>query len=254
MANGPVNTVQGQHRAFQAAVVSCVLALLWAGPVAAQTERDRSLTDAFQGMSAKERSKIAAKEVEEAASDQAYQQVMNEAEAHFQAGRYPDALASFKQARSLRPFNVYPKVKIQDLEALLAQAGAAPPPGNEVLAPASPLDAPAQVPPGRPDTATPTQAPVVPVHAPVRQDQGTGSAGSSAPVRAAPPADPAWLVDGAEERRYKEGNAFVIERRLMQEGAPVVYKRVQHPWGQVYYFKDGEPIDPRVWKERFAEP
>lgn len=219
-------------------VHACLAALCgWSAPVLAQGDRG-SLTDEFKGLSAKERSRIAEREVKEAASDQAYQQVMAEGEAHFQAGRYEEALATFQRARAMRPYNVYPKVKIQDLEALL---GARAAPEAAVVPTATPP--PATAPPMGDQQAAPRPAAPPPA---------TGSA----PVQVAPtePGPPEWIAAGGEERRYKEGNAFVIERTVREEGATVVYKRVQHPWGQVYHFRDGLAVDERVWRTRFHEP
>ena len=47
--------------------------------------------------------------------------VMQRAERAFQEGRYEEAIKGYEEARSMRPYNVYPKVKIEDLRALLAR-------------------------------------------------------------------------------------------------------------------------------------
>ena len=79
---------------------------------------------------------------------------MKQADAAFRAGRYEDALAAFHEARSIRPYNVYPKVKIQDLQALIKKqdeerVGQTPvvpppadPPGPAVVATPSPQETP----------------------------------------------------------------------------------------------------------------
>ena len=68
-----------------------------------------------------------------------------------------------------------------------------------------------------------------------------------------PAAQPLSLkkAEGVIERRYKDGRAFVIERIVRLEGRTVTYKRVYHPFGQVFFFEDGLSVDERVWKARF---
>ncbi|HEX2618309.1 MAG TPA: hypothetical protein VHL57_12250 [Flavobacteriales bacterium] len=217
---------------------------------------DPSLTKDFPKLSPKERSRIAAKETAEAQQDAVYQAVMHEAELAFQEGRYEDALANYEKARNQRPYNVYPKVKIQDLKALLKrkeeeapateQASGTPavvepvkeepmqPPPPVIAAP--PLEKPA-VQNAPPPVAKPVEKPA---ERPVKPKE-------PAPRTEARPAPPR----GMEERRYQEGHAWVIERTINVEGRRVVYKRVAHPFGQVFFFEDGIAVDERVWNARF---
>lgn len=229
--------------------VPLVLGLLCACPMPAQEQRG-SLTDEFQGLSAKERSRIAEREVKEAAVDPAFQAVMAEAEAHFQAGRYPEALDTYRKARGMRPYNVYPKVKIQDLEALIADSAPAKAATGTAEAAAPVVPQPPSAEPVR--SANPPDAERVPL--PAAEKRAGAEVATPATVRSAPEAVPAWKGEGGEERRYKEGQAYVIERTVLDDGRPVVYKRVQHPWGQVFHFRNGEAVDERIWRERFGEP
>jgi hypothetical protein len=164
-------------------------------------------------------------------------------------------LGLYEKARALRPYNVYPKVKIEDLNALLAkQAAAAPeedtdaPPvepvatkstGTELAVPTAPFPAPAptaiQVPPPTETSVTP-KIEEKPTITPPREEP-----------------TPLKKAKGDIERRYKEGNAFVIERTVTVDGHLVVYKRVYHSYGQVFYFENGRAVDERVWKARFPE-
>ena len=50
-----------------------------------------------------------------------------------------------------------------------------------------------------------------------------------------------------------EGNASVLEITVSEDDRMVVYKKVKHPWGQLFYFKDGESIGQRVWLQRFGD-
>ncbi len=214
-----------------------------------------SLTEQFPNMSAKERARIAAKEGEDAIKDKSYQAFMQEAEKAFQEGHYESALEQYEKARALRPFNVYPKVKIEDLKALLAKQGSAPaaePPPEPVIEPSTAI-------PIIPDQPTEAVVPQVEKPVPSALPEQTPIIHSEK-VERIPPAPQAAetpvelkKAEGQIERRYKEGHAFVIERLVTVDGRLVVYKRVFHNWGQVFYFEDGVAVDERVWKARFPQ-
>ena len=252
----------------------------WLLVCAVQAQPDSSLTREFAGMSAKERSRLARKEAEEAAQDAAFQAVMRDAEALFTAQRYDDALARFEEARRMRPLNVYPKVKIQDLQALIAKRNAEREAAQDTTPPPSPQPLEerqaGQVPVQRPTTVVKVPDPVpsppavvqpVPrdsvVKPPVPKEEAPKPQPSpDRPVTTAGPPSPASSTatpapvqpDGLQERTYKEGNAVVLERRLVKEGRETIYRRVNHPWGAVVYFEDGLAIPARRWAEVFGEP
>jgi len=216
-------------------------------------QRDSSLTKDFERLSAKQRARIAAEEEQAAALDTAYQARMASAEGRFQEGAFEDALGLYRQARTMRPYNVHPKVKIQDLEALVARQKAAPSP------PAVKEDPPASVPvavEAQPKVVPPVvdQAPVPPAvtSAPSASPMtGPKVVRVSVPVTTVPePAEPS-PADGVHERMFKEGRAVVLERQVVEDGRPTLWRMVTHPWGEVVYFKDGEPVPARVWSEQF---
>ncbi len=240
--------------------IGSVIAVLVFGLAIGSHAQDttKSLTQDFPKLSAKERARIAAREAEEARQDQAYQGVMQSGEKAFQEGHYEEALHLFEQARSLRPYNVYPKVKIEDLRALMARQAAAsndPPPSGPVEPDGGNTDdQSASLPP-----PPPTLAPKNPEpngsgpHAVVPQPDPLSLASKPAEPQPDPAAQPLSLkkAEGVIERRYKDGRAFVIERIVRLEGRTVTYKRVYHPFGQVFFFEDGLSVDERVWKARF---
>lgn len=219
--------------------------------------QDGSLTKDFPKLTAKERSRIAAKETEEAAADQAYQARMQEAERAFQDKRYEEALTAYEQARELRPYNVYPKVKIEDLKALLKRQAEAAPPTTAAAEPpvAVPLPSTAPPPAAPPAAEPPATRPVPPPPAKPAERPAADKPSRSQVHEPRPeperPKDPPPL--SLEERTYREGNAIVVERAVDDGGQRVVYKRVSHTWGQVFYFKDGLSVDERIWKDRFNE-
>lgn len=194
--------------------------LVFATPLWAQ--QADPLSERLEHLSPKERSALAAKETAEAKSDSAYQEVMRQAETAFREARYEDALSAYEEARRTRPYNVYPKVKIQDLQALLRTRD-----GTE-----SGL----QTGSGRPAPIVPATSPGLPV--PLEKSVAIPTAPLHAPVRPV-------------ERVYMEGGAVVTERAVEEDGKPVVYKRVVQRSGQVFHFRDHLPIPAQMWLERF---
>lgn len=206
----------------------------------------------FNALSAKERSRIAKAEEEGASNDAQYQSIMAQAESSFREQRFDEALEQFIQARDLRPYNVYPRVKIQDLQALIARRDAA------LTEPAGELPSPAE--------RSPQQEPVLP-HRPFPETHAPSAPGRQVTTervalpqerqpaeRIAAPARPSETEGLGEEgeRIYKEGRAVVVERTVVQEGRPVVFRKVTHAWGEVMYFKDGAAVPERVWQEAFG--
>jgi hypothetical protein len=250
-----------------------VILILTMLPCASQlvAQRDSSLTSEFARMSARERTRIAREEGTLAEADTAFQAAMRAGEEHFRGARYHEALERFQRARDLRPLNVHPKVKIQDLQALLARRMDAdrehsadqPPPSAEVPRQSTPDTVENE----EPRTSAP---PPVDAHRPVhpagstadppRTDQEDGHATGVQPVRPAtvpiqeermtPP--PAALPAHEGHRIFREGRAVVEERVVQEGGRAVVWRKVLHPWGEVVHFRDNEAIPERRWQERFA--
>ncbi len=224
-------------------------------PLIMDAQGDRgSLTQDFPNMSAKERSRVAAKEAEEAGKDATYQEVMRAAELAFQEGRYEEAIGRYEEARAMRPYNVYPKVKIEDLRVLIARRAAkpdtatvakeepaVPPQVTRLPMPASATVTPlaTQPPPTTPPMDPVTEIPTIVHETPPPPPPVQRSAGEPA--------------DGIIEQRYREGQAFVIERAVTVNGRLVKYKRVYHPYGRTFYFEDGLSVDERVWNARFPD-
>ncbi|MBK9514398.1 MAG: hypothetical protein IPO05_12445 [Flavobacteriales bacterium] len=213
--------------ALHIALRTLAVALLMGSTVVCMAQRDGSLTPEFARLSAKQRARIAAQEELDAQADTAYQRRMTEAEGLFKEGRFDDALSIYHEARTLRPYNVHPKVKIQDLEALIARrdAEAQPLPATETV-PARPVKVPVPVP----------QAPSVEIGSVKRKSLTT-------PV--VPPSNE------AVDRIFKEGRAVVHERVVIEGTRTQVWRKVVHPWGEVVYFKDGKAVSEHQWSARF---
>jgi hypothetical protein len=241
------------------------LLLFLGGLPDAAAQSNGTLTAEFARMSAKERAKVARQEQAEAASDTLYQGIMERAESLFQAQRYDDALLAYEPARDRRPLNVYPKVRIEDLQVLLRKREEEMERTMMGTISSDPVNGPA----ARMDT---TIAPPRVVAGPERT-VGIAPAGSrkDAPPATMQPSEERTprlekersipvvpplrdsLPDGIIENRYQQGSAEVTEIFVTESGRTRVFKRVVHKWGQVFYFEDGQAIDGRVWRQRFGD-
>ncbi len=255
---------------------------LWPSVMPAQ---DTGLTAEFARLSARERSRLAREEAAAALKDTAFQATMARAEVHFQARRYEAAVADFERARALRPLNVYPPVKLDDLRVLIAKRDAAiaqrradsvaravptPDPAPQVSAAPTPPAVPKEVPAAPTPPAVPKEVPTapvvreVPIEPPVER-KARPAPRTDPPVREAPrtvrrqepvdsmPAAPPPRVPGIQEEQFKEGNAIVLQRTVTTGTEVHVYRKVTHPWGGTYHFLDGLPVDERTWTEQFGD-
>lgn len=220
----------------------------WAAFVLAQGQ---GLEGDFDSLSAKERSRIAKAEEEGASKDAQYQATMAKAEELFRQQRFDEALVEFLAARDMRPYNVYPRVKIQDLQALIAKRDAAN--ADAEVAPATHTE---QAAPLKEGVSDPGSAGTTPVIVPRKPDERPDQHGTVPAVERPKPLASAAGTPSAPpaegERIYKEGRAVVVERNTTVEGKVAVFRKVTHPWGEVMYFKDGASIPERVWTEVFG--
>lgn len=235
-------------------------------------QQDTSLTKEFARSSAKERNNIAKKEQSEAENDIAYQVVMTEAEALFREKRFEESLERYKQARTMRPLNVFPKVKIQDLNALIEKQvseernaggsanGASIESMERSVEPVKEhKDAPVLIEtPKKQGTGTvdPKMGTIDPEKVKPSGVDQKNKVGTTAVKKAETRANGSTstpLGDGVTERFSKEGRALVCEREFTRNGKVEIYRRVIHPWGEVTYFKNGMPATERIWDETFGE-
>ncbi|MGV3638010.1 MAG: hypothetical protein ACO1NQ_10265 [Flavobacteriales bacterium] len=231
-------------------LVAIILCCAWSIPLYAQPD---ALTDEFSKLSAKERARIAKEEEKNAANDAPFQTLMTSAEERFRAKDFDGALALYQEARTRRPLNVYPKVKIQDLQVLIAK--------RDAEAAARPVTGPVDPPPHDPLPVVPVVEPMIPDPIPAPVQEPTKSAvpptrPSAAPVRineprtaTKPASTPTPNIDlEVGERVYKEGRSVVVETVTPEDGRAVVYKKVSHPWGDENYFREGSPISERAYR------
>lgn len=230
------------------------LSLVGAAPAVAQPDE---LTHEFSKLSAKERARIAQEEEAGAANDPEFQLLMTTGEKLFRTGDFDAALTQYQAARNLRPYNVYPKVKIQDLQVLIAERTAQlnesvqPDPGPSIPPLPSHTDEVRAVAP-LPVSSEPLPTKVYPLSE--RTPPTPSPAGepyrSTAPV-ATPTKAPIQNVEQElteGERVYKEGRSIVVETTVVEDGHLVRYRKVSHPWGEDHYFRAGTAISDRTYR------
>jgi hypothetical protein len=181
--------------------------------------------------------------------------------------RYEDALALYQQARQQRPYNVYPKVKIQDVRALIQARDAQERPPDEPLPEEPVIAVPVLSELDEADVPPPTKEPV-PVVVPDKEERAVEPARPERPEdRPVPPpirepnvpptpkavqeAEYRDMPEGFAERIFREGGHIVTERRVNGPEGEVVYRRVLQSWGGVQHFRNGVAVPERVWTEAF---
>lgn len=223
---------------------------------------------ALEDLSPKERFKIAEQEKIEAATDVAFQQHMSDGHNFFTKKHYLKAIRSYEKAAEKRPYNVYPKVKISDIELSMKDT-------LEILREAEkqeekrrdearPLPEPTKQEEKLPETMEETvnrldeweenerrkreaererqkETPVetISMEGDVPQmsmDQYRQELGNSYP-------------SGITETITEEGNKKITTRIVVKDGKGDEYKKVEHNWGGIFYFKNGDAVTERVWDQ-----
>lgn len=230
----------------------------------------------FKKLSAKERSEIAEKEMLEAATDQDFLWLMDEGHNLFVGKHYLKAIRKYEAAKEQRPYNVFPKVIITDIELsmkdtldLLRQ--------NE-----SEEDKTADKMERKPIPPLPDrQQAMKEFEEQEKQRQKNVDKWESSQRRQV--ADQKELKkteeeekldliplkgqdievateedlqkelakqysEGITQRSYEEGNRKITEHIIVKNGIGNEYKRVEHAWGGKFYFKNGTSITEKTWK------
>ena len=215
--------------------------LLCTAVLSAFAQRE-SLTDEFAYLTAKERSKIAKQERIDAIEDTIFLRFMQEGETLFRERSYEDALTKFKAARNRRPYNVNPKVKIEDLEALLLQRE------KQTTKQTVPTITRGTT---STDQKAVLQTSALPSISSVTRTQPAGIT-AILPDEELPPSDPRSLGLNIEQRVFIQGTARVLERVVHLDNRDDIYRKVTHEWGAIYYFKGSNTITKRTWDKAFG--
>lgn len=220
----------------------------------------------FAELSAKDRIKIAEQEELDARNDAEFQRIMQSGHDLFKQKHYLKAIHKYEEAQEKRPYNVYPKVIITDIELSMKDTLA-------VLRKAEQLEKEQEIkkeipePEVKPETEAeseeerqqrleewerkerekraaererqkekekPATRTIEGDVAVISKDEFREELGSKYPA-------------GMTEEVTSEGNKTITKRIKVVNGKGDEYKRVVHGWGGVFYFKNGEAVTERVW-------
>lgn len=227
----------------------------------------------FAQLSTKERINIAENEEKEASSDVAFQTIMQNGHELFKERHYLKAIRSYEQAQERRPYNVYPKVIIADIELSMKDT-------LETLRAAEKAEtrkeqikkAPEKTIQPEKDTPEPESEKErleklekwenQERERMERERELEKERKESQPAKTQMEGDVAILStedfrkelgdrypNGVTEEVYTEGNKTITKRIIVSDGIGNEYKKVVHGWGGIFYFKNGEAVTERVWTQ-----
>lgn len=219
----------------------------------------------FADLSSKERISIAKQEEANAKNDAEFQLMMVAGHDFFKAKHYLKAIRKYEEAQAKRPYNVYPKVIISDIELSMKDTLATLRAAEQQVKETPPPPAPAKVAPEekKPESSADRIQKMdewEEAERRKRQKEREKSEKKPDPVSNESNGDVAKLSmddfqkdlgekypSGLTEEITKEGNRTTTTRVIVADGKGNEYKKVVHNWGGVFYFKNGEAITERVW-------
>lgn len=232
-----------------------------------------SAQEKFADLSAKERIDIAEQEAIEAAQDAVFQEMMQKGHALFKEEHYLKAIHAYEKAQDRRPYNVYPKVIIADIELsmkdTLKTLRAAE---QRELQKDKPIleNKSEEVKKDKSDTDTPEETREERMQKlnqweaqerRERERRREAQNENQEPAKIQIEGDIKQLSaedyqkslaqkypDGITEKVTSKGNKVIVERIVVADGEGNKYKKVTHSWGGIFYFKNGDAVTERVWK------
>jgi hypothetical protein len=226
----------------------------------------------FSSLSAKERLKIAEQEEAQSETDAAYQTMMKDGHELFQQGMYLKAVHKYEEARDKRPFNVYPKIIITDIELSMKDTLKILRAQEEKLKSEEKLKntSQAEIKNSNPNydsnhaieqkklddwEKSERERLEKQREQKIQKPESTEIQKSGADV-------PKMSIDdfrkelgvkypnGFTEEVYTEGNKTITKRIIVVNSKGDEYKKVvSNNWGGVFYFKNGVSITERIWTE-----
>ncbi len=228
----------------------------------------------FADLSAKERISIAEEEKVKAKNDPIFQDLMREGHQLFENKHYLKAIRKYEEAQTQRPYNVYPKVIIADIELsmkdtleILRKAEMNNLPKEQPTQPEKKLEKKKDPKPEQTETEQERlkrqeewerkERERVQAEREKRkkdQEKETSVTNVSGDVEELSLEDfkkdlARQYPSGLTETTTKEGNKTIITRVIVSGGKGNEYKKVIHNWGGVFYFKNGTAVPERVWKQ-----
>lgn len=223
-------------------------------------------------LSSKERIELAQNEMKEAAVDTTFLREMDQGHNLFADQHYLKAIHKYEEAQKTRPNNVYPKVIITDIELSMkdtlkqlrqAEAQHKKEQKQQKMQPTPPQFQ-------APDTAKMAQEEKEREKKQnewINQVRNQREAERKKQQEQKKPEDLIGSGDvkqvsvqqmqsdlakkypqGVTETKYKEGNKMITERVVVKGNVGDTYRKVEHAWGGIFYFKDGQPITEDTWK------
>lgn len=235
----------------------------------------------LSGLSAKERAELARKEQLESANDRNFLNVMDQAHDHFVRKEYLKSIRKYEEAGTLRPRNVYPPVKIRDIELAMkdtleilrerekeeqrtnsesniSEKPQLPDRQKEM----SEFEQKEQERLQKADDWEEDQRRQMARQRALKKEQeeesrelmdqeGTDVRSTSLEEFQTDLAR--QYNDGVTQRTYQDGQRQITERIVVKGNKGNEYKRVEHPWGGKFFFKNGTPISEETWNEETAQ-
>lgn len=227
--------------------------------------------DKFANLSSKERISIAQKEEIDSKQDREFQQMMQAGHELFKGKHYLKAIHKYEEAQAKRPYNVYPKVIIADIELSMKDTLATIRKAEEMEKKAEELKPETPKPETKPEekkeeTSTADRIEKMDKWEAEERKKLEAQREREKQQATPPPTKNNGEVavlsledfqkdlaekypTGTTESIEKEGNRTTTTRIVVAEGKGNEYKKVVHSWGGVFYFKNGEAVTERVWKE-----
>lgn len=225
----------------------------------------------IKDLSAEERIELAEREMQQAALDNRFLTLMDSAHYFFQEGYLDKALNKYQKAKSKRPNNVYPPVKIEDVKlAMKDSSNWNREPEKEEDQENDDLTAsnePEWEKPNREKWEKEEKERLKKVEEWEQQirrdrerkrerdkedeeslknnDEGTDVSRMSVEQFRKELAN--TYPQGVTETNYREGSRQITKRVVVMGDEGDSYKRVEHAWGGVFYFKNGDPITEDTW-------
>jgi len=228
----------------------------------------------FVDLSTKERISIAEEEKSQAKNDAVFQNLMNEGHVLFENKHYLKAIRKYEEAQAKRPYNVYPKVIITDIELSMKDT-------LEILREAEKNNTPQpDIKPERKKLEKEKEKEEKDIETEAerlkrieeweRKERERLKAEREAQKKEAKKETKVKTVSGdvqelsiedfqkdlankhpsgLTETTSKEGNKTIIKRIIVSGGKGNEYKKVIHDWGGIFYFKNGTAVPERVWKQ-----
>lgn len=228
----------------------------------------------FAELSSKERINIAEKEESEAKNDTKFQSLMQEGHLLFKDKHYLKAIHSYEKAQDRRPYNVYPKVIIADIELSMKdtlQTLRAAERAEALKEELEKAEKPAEI---KKEEKSENPEPESEKERREKQEKWENQERAKLerqrelekqrenekPAETQMAGDVVKLStedfkkdlgqkypDGITEEMTTEGNKTIIKRIVVSNNVGNEYKKVVHGWGGVFYFKNGEAVTDRVW-------